>query len=575
MIKKILLIAILLFAFNSILVTADTILVNSQDWKDVYSGMQYGYLTGTTPKFLVSNKHATLILPEIGKAENLEVYSSKKKPWMVGYGSLLESQGYVNADETIFNSLSIELATKLNNIKNYIIVDDSYGYNALAIAPYAIKSSSYVLFADRKNIREVTKFLNTVDVEHIIIYGHVDRIVKERLEEYDPETINYDGDRFENNVAIVKKYKEIQDAKQVLLTNGEFIEAEIMAGNYPALFIGVQNVPQKIKDYIQNSNIEVGVLIGNELVGSATAVRRQTGISTFVKFARSARNPSGPVSKVEGLDIFRVPKYDLNLIVQSMRYNAATRQLEVTIENLAEVASYFRGTYTLSSGEQVQTVGDLDPVFIDSNDVKTIVDYEIDPFIGEDSITAKVFLIFGESKNSLERAIEMTIEVERVSIRDDTDIEIQKIVYHKSGEKFIIYIKNIGELDAYVDTEMIDLDVLDLAQTDFSADEIIKISTGKVKKSIIHVEMTEEDLEVNEQVRVRAYYGERENSLVKIKEGMFNISIKAVDIWTFLPIVIIILLILLIMKKKKKKHHGGPRKSILDGIIKKFKKKHH
>ena len=66
-----------------------------------------------------------------------------------------------------------------------------------------------------------------------------------------------------------------------------------MSGQEPVLFIGRENVPQKISDYIKSTDIEVGVLIGNELVGTATIVRRQVGISTFVKFAQGARTAAG------------------------------------------------------------------------------------------------------------------------------------------------------------------------------------------------------------------------------------------------------------------------------------------
>jgi hypothetical protein len=44
--------------------------------------------------------------------------------------------GY-NATEIVFSSLSIELAKRLTGIHDYIILDDSYGYNAIAVAPYA------------------------------------------------------------------------------------------------------------------------------------------------------------------------------------------------------------------------------------------------------------------------------------------------------------------------------------------------------------------------------------------------------------------------------------------------------
>ncbi len=550
---------IVLLLLNCTIALADEIIVNSRDWKDVYSGIQYSYLSNMQPKFLVSERHSTLLLNEIVKENNhIEIFSSKKNPFVVGYGPLLQSQGF-DAEETVFASLSIELAKKLTEISNFIIIDDSYGYNAIAVAPYAIVSKSYVLFADKNNIGDILSFLDSRNVDKILIYGYVDREVRERLSKFSPEIINEDGDRFANNVEIVKKYKEINDARQVILSNGEFIETEIMSGDEPVLFVGVQNVPEKIREYIKSSNIEVGVLIGNELVGTATIVRRETGISTFVKFARSARNPSGAVAQVEGLDIFSLPKYELSLSIESIRYNTVTRQLEVTLKNNVEQASFFRGTYTITSGSQVQTVGDTEPVFIDGNDLKTVV-YEIEPILGEDEITARAYIVYGESKNSLERAIDATVTVSRITVMDETSISIEKLVYNKGKGSFYVHIKNTGKVDVYVDTEVVDLLIIDERET-FGSENIIKISPGQTKESIIKASLTDEDLENNQKVRVRAYYGQRENALVKILEGEFELVIQEFDILTYLPIVIILILLLLLIlamrKKKKKKEEAG------------------
>lgn len=533
------------------------VIINSRDWKDVYSGLQYGYLSGSQPYFLVSEKHGSVILNEIAPDADVEVLSSDKVPFVLGYESFLRDRGY-NATELIFEILSLELAEKLSNINKYIILDDAYGYNAVAVAPYASKSKSYVIFADDGNIGQVVDFLDDKQPESIIIYGHVDRQVREQLARFNPDIINFDGDRFENNIEIVKRYKDITDATQVILTNGEFIESEIMSGTQPVLFIGNQNVPDKIKEYIRNSNIEVGVLIGNDLVGTATVVRRQVGISTFVKFARSARQPTGPISPVEGLDLFYVPKYPLDLNVSSIRYNAVTKSIEVTVQNNVDLASYFKGTYTITSREQVQTVGDLEPIFIDGLDSKTIV-YDIDPIIDEGDISARAVVIYGESKGSLERLFEATFVVERVEILDDTAITIEKLVYNKGRNRFEISLKNIGEIDAYADTELIDILVIDERIT-IGGEEVIKIPVGKTKKSIAKVRLSDEDLENNELVKVRAYYGQNENNLVKIIEGDFEVIVKAFDAWTYVPVAIIIILILLILwkRKKKKKHHKHP-----------------
>ena len=535
-------------------VCADNILINSRDWKDVYSGMQYGFHTGVQPKFLVSEQHSTIILSDLPVEQPLTVLNSRKNPFVVGYGSLLTGKGYT-VDELEFNSLSLELAEMLSDINNYIIIDDSYGYNSIAVAPYAIASKSFVLFADRNNIGEVENFLESRNPGIVLIYGHVDREVKDRLASFNPEIINMDGDRFANNVEIVKKFMEISPTQQVILTNGEFIEQELMSGQFPVLFIGIQNVPPKIHDYIVNSNIQVGVLIGNELVGTATTVRRDTGISTFVKFARSARQTEGPIAQVEGLDIFRLPSIELSLSIEGITYNALTNQLEVTFKNNVEIATYFKGTYTVISGDQQQTVGDTEPVFIDGSDTKTVV-YDVDPISG-DEIIARVFVIFGESKDALERTLQGEIAVKRVEVLDDTAISIEKVVYQKSRGSFLISVENIGALDVYVDTELHDVLVAGERQT-FAAKEVIKISPGAKKNSVVPADLAEEDFDSNPRIKVRAYYGQRENALVKILEGEFDLIISTFDVLIYLPIIIILLLIFLILwrRKRKKKHHS-------------------
>ena len=73
-----------------------------------------------------------------------------------------------------------------------------------------------------------------------MIYGNVDREVKNTLAKYNPEIINKEGDRFLNNIEIVK-ISEIKHSKQAVLTNGEFIEQEIMSGSEPVVFIGTNN----------------------------------------------------------------------------------------------------------------------------------------------------------------------------------------------------------------------------------------------------------------------------------------------------------------------------------------------
>ncbi|RMF55330.1 hypothetical protein D6745_02525, partial [Candidatus Woesearchaeota archaeon] len=515
------------------------IIVNSKDWKDVYSTMLYGYLgENLAPQFLVSEKHSTIILYSLRKDQPLELITSKK-PYVANYKSIAESQGFTNVSEEVIDNINLEFADR-SGVENFIIVDPSYGYNAVSVAPYAVLTKAFVLFAEKENIDEVESFLDERTVNSLLIYGHVDREVRERLQRFAPEVINNDGDRFLNNIEIVKRYKEINDAKQVIITNGEFIESEIMSGKHPVIFIGNTNVPDVVKEYIKNSNIEVGVLIGNELVRSATTIRREVGISVFVKFGRSARIPTGFINEVEGLDLFYLPKVKLNLSIESVKYNVLSNHIEVTVKNNAEIATYFTGTYTITSGDQEQVVGDLEPVFIEGNDRKVLT-YTVEP-MREEPITGKAFVIFGESKNSLEFILDQEFLVEKIQVVDNSDISISKVVYNKPKQQFEIYLKNIGEVTAYADTEIFDLLVLDERQT-FASSKTVMIKPGSTKASIIKADLVESDLEANPTIKVRAYYGENEESLFKVITGEFELIIQGFTIVTYLPTIIIVILV--------------------------------
>ena len=551
--KRVLLVFIILFSILAAPAFADTAIANSKDWKDVYSVVLYSNLAGIDSKFLVSDKHSLIILNEVSKQGKVEAYSSSKDPYVVGYKSILETKGF-DAEEYVSDSFNIYLGKKLEDIDNYIIVDQSYSYNAISVAPYAVLAKSYVLFADRDNIAEVSNFLSSRDVKKVLVYGYVDREVRQALQKYSLEIINKDNDKFENNLEIVKRFKAMKDVKQVTLTNGAFIEASLMSDFEPNLFIGRNNVPDLVKEYIKKSDIEVGVLVGNDLIDSATMIRRQTGISTFVKFARSARQSEGTVSNIEGLDIFRLPPISMNLTIESIKYNALAKQIYVTIRNRGSVAAYVKGTYSIKFGEKSITSGDVEPVFIEAGNKKTLV-YNVEPIDMTDEITVDIFALFGESRNSLEYKIEGKVLLGNIDINDDSAIEIDKAEYSKGEKRLYVSIRNAGPGDVYVDTEAADVMVIDTKKT-LGSTKTVMVPAGATKYSIIKADLSDEDLSSNENVKIKAYYGKTEDALVKIAEKDILLGIKAFDLVILLALLIIILLIIImvivIIKKKKK-----------------------
>ena len=539
----------------------EKVIANSQDWKDVYSSMLYASLSEKYPGlFLTSSAHGTILLYSVSKDTNgTLIISSRAQPYIVNYKTVMESQGYKDLEEIRPTNINIELARRIaeeRGIDKFIVVDDAYGYNALSIASYAALDKYYVLFATERNIGTVDSFLSDVDPTEVIIFGQVDEAVKARLAKYDPETINL-GDRFDNNIEIAKRYQQIKHSKQALTGNGEFIEASIMSGQDPVIFIGRGNVPTQVADYIKQSEFEVAVLIGNELINSATSIRRQLGISVFVKFAQGARNPEGAIAAVEDLDKFPMPRYGLNLELYSILYNRATKSLRVTYRNSAAAGTYLKRSITFNYDDQTAVVGDQEPVFIDKNQYKTLI-YDAD--LQGDNITASIYTLFGEGKRSLENVLEGTLQVESIEILDESFINITDVSYDKGKNQFLITIKNIGEVEAYVNVELIDL-FINGEYVTVSAPENVLLKPGQSITLRVDVDLSDADIENNPTVNVKGYYGERENSLIKTVSGEYEMKISTGDIILYALIALVIILLALILLGKKKCPSCGTKNS--------------
>jgi hypothetical protein len=544
----------------------DTIVSNSADWKDVYSVMLFGSLTNRPATFLVSDRHAILLPDYLPANGHIWVISSPGKEFTVSYDGYLKTKGF-STEGFSYANVNLELARE-SNTKKFIILDGSYGYNAISVAPYAVASKSFVLFADATNIDEVDTFLSETNPNKVVIYGHVDRQVKDALQKYSPETINNDGDRFANNVEIIKKYQEIAHAKQVILTNGEFIEQEIMSGKEPVVFIGRTNVPDITREYIQSTDISVGVLIGNELVSTATFVRRELGISVFAKFARSARSPSGSISQVEALDMFYLPTYSIELVIDSISYNKATRQLEVVLRNTKNVAAYFKGTYTITNADGSRlTVGDAEPIFIEPNSYRAVV-YSLENF-GENSVI-DAYVIYGESKNSLENVIQEQYclscakKFSMIDVIDNCKLNLTAVSYNLPRKLFNVQVDNIGPVGCYVDLEIVDA-IVAAERVTYQLTDVAFLDPGETKELKIKGALEQDDLVDNQFVNVKAFYGQRQNALVKIIEGRFPLilvtqAFSAFTLISYAMLAIIILLLALILwlilaKRRKRKEN--------------------
>lgn len=527
---------------------------NSENWKDVYSTLEYANMRGIGSSFLTSTEHGKILLKDMKRDNRVLVVSSRQNPYVINYASELKDRGFEDAEERIVSDANTEIIDNLPDIQNFIVVDDSYGYNAIAVIPYANLKNAWVFLSSKANIEKIDSVLQNRNVKELLVYGYVDREVRNTLEKYNPRYIN-SGDKFDDNIEIVKEYEKIKQSQQVLLTNGEFIEGELMAGKNPILFTGKENVPDKIRDYIKSSPIKIGVLIGNDLVGAATNIRRSTGISVMVKFARGSRQQTGGVSAVEGLDLFPIPSPSLTLIIDSIKYNTISKQLEIVYKSESNTPLYFKGTIDITSGTDTTKLGDEETIFLAPGGYKTIK-YDLKNIGDLENIKAKIYTLYGETKASLDRILTETLDVSTISVLDNCKLEINKITYNKQKNQFIIFVKNKGKTECWAIGELKDI-FINFEETTIGSKTPSKIKKGKSGRITISQKMFAEDLENNPIVDVRAWYGERQENLVNVQSKSLPLNTSSLTLQTYLiiiiSIIVVVLFIIWFLRRRRKK----------------------
>ncbi len=534
------------------------VISNSAKWTDVYSSVLFSNLQGLPNSFLTSTSDGPILAKEIEPQNNVRVLTSSSDPYVFNYASQLKSSGFSDASEEKSSDFNLDLINELPNITNFIVVGDSFGYNALAVAPYAIQTNAWVFLANANNIYKIDSLLSNRNINSLMIYGYVDPSVRDVLSKYNPEVIN-NGDRFTDNVEIVKKYLAIHPMEQVVLTNGEFIEKEVMAGSEPVLFTGQQNVPSQISNWLKTSNIKVGVLIGNDLVGAATNIRRDTGISVMVKFARNARDQTGGVAPVEGLDLFPVPTPHMELQLHGVDYNKANSMLDVTYRSNSNIPIYIKGTVSVKTSDGITKTGDLDPIFVSPGEYKTIgYPLNITP---STNMTAEIYTLYGETPDGLELSLTNTTNISIIEVIDKcplTNDSIKSVVYNKQDKSIFVKVKNTNKADCWASSQIYDMKIGYSTQTLGTQGAII-IPAGKTRNLEIKQELSDSDIQKNPYVNLAVFSGEKEDSLVNTLKGTYPLGVQMFSALTYsiaaIILILIALVILFIILKKKQKDY--------------------
>ena len=505
----------------------DQVLVNSNDWQDIYSGLLFARLTGKPGDYVLSPGMAPDVVaslsPKLTRVLLIEPARNKQYP---GLRELLREQGFTIVDVPGSADYNRRLLGMFDP-KGLIITDPRYPYNAISLAPYALQRRSYVLFADAASTDELSSAIAEHDVP-LTAYGIIDTAVEQAISSHDPTIID-EGGKFDNNIRVVKDFLSEDDVQQVVLTNGEFIEESLITDFNPVLFIGRSNVPEQTERFMGESDIKTAVVVGNYLADVADNLKRSLkkdygkDVSFIVKFAKTPRVSGSTFSTPTSLEYFALPIIAPRLNVSGITYNKLTKKLEVTYENPSPIAAFFISSITVTADGQEYSVGDNQSRAISGGQQKTLL-YDLDT--QAQSIDAEAFVIYGDYPDSLELSVSRSFQdIPIIQVADYSEIEIRDLVYDRADQAFYITLRNPGDVNAFANVELVDI-IVDGLPTTLGTRTVASIAPGATEQVYVRAKLSDLDIKENEHVVVRASYGQREEVLSKRQEQTMTLKVR-------------------------------------------------
>ena len=533
------------------------VVINSEKWEDVYSGIIYANLNQLSFDYLVMEQQAVYHSQTFQNYQKAILIESPDNPIVAGYRFDIEDAGPKVEKLPLTGNLNLELA-KLTNATSFILIDPTYPSNGVSVVPYATLTNSYVLFVDKENIDTVVSLLQEKKAQKLLLYGFIDPEAKDKLAGlgFSLEEINL-GDKFSNNIELVKKYLLLKPLQQVTFTSGEFMEAQFMKGTQPILFIGEKDIPDALIDFVKGSEISVAEVVGNELTASATKVKRTLASEgksfyVFIRFGQGKTlEGAEAIKKISSLDLLYLPQAQANLTISSINYNRATQQLEVTYVNPSAIGIYAKSTLkVLDNGTKIKSVGDEEPFFILPGEEK-IIGYGLDLSsyepLEEKELTIEVFTQYGEGAKSLSLVLEASRIINITSIADESSLEALKLTYAADLYKKLIpgsseertaklKVKNTGKVKVYYRPTLI-LSQKGTAQA-YAQPEIYALDENRKESIAFKIDL--DGVSLKEQAKVDILYGSRENILAKRLKQEMELT---PTYWTDLIILAILLMI--------------------------------
>lgn len=516
-----------------------TILVNSQDWEDVYSGSSYAQEEGERV-FYTKTEDAQGVLDLLPRNKPVTIVQSTENPYVGNLQTVLETRGYTVEETVEISDGPTELYQE--ETKDIVVIDKGSPASAVIAASLANNKDAWPLVISNENLEDSENILQSA--EEVTMVGLFGRETGEMAREYADEEFS-NPNRFGLAKDIAEEVLKLNpDSESMYITDGRVIEQDLMESERPVLLSGTNFPPEEVISFVLDNKITSGVIVGARLTTVGEDLKDEVEkedreISLFVKYG-TAR---GDQSQIQSLNSFPLPRDDVELLIESAQYDPSSKELYVTYTNEGSSSLFMISTMTVEDedGNDIGSAGDNETSFIGA-DSSTTKSYSIDLQASEaENASVRFTTSYGSQRDNLDTyvspeeegvfgppyVIPMTVE----EINDESQVELGEIKYLQDVSRFKLNIENTGETDAYVSASLLNV-IKSGRESTFTTKETIKITEGESKEVYIPAELDRIDLEENDMIQASISFGERKGALVNnlAQETEFKASSGSIPI---------------------------------------------
>ncbi len=528
-------IALLLFMST---VKAD-IIVNSQDWRDVYLVILYAKFKGEDVHYILNLGETDILLKTLPKNETHTIFESARKPVIKNLKQFMRNYGFSIVSETIFNDyndLQISLYSDIKNkTKGFIVINLNFGYDAISVFPLAVVEERWVLFYNRNYGDRILNLLKNEAEKDVVFYGEfLSQPWKKIPNSYE---VFYDSP-FERNKKIVERvWREVDG--WVSIADGSYIEKGFLIQGKPILLI--RDSPQAITDFLKKLKVKVVEIIGPENVDFGYQIGDLSN-GTIGVVAKIGRTFTGD-PELRG-KFYTLPEKPVDVEIHDLRLEKIlwnNREVILVLKNHGNVKEFFKISALRLIGKEEYPVTDDKLHVIKPGETVSI------PFYGNFSSLreAEVFIIYGNDKLIFRVKNQTTgkyfFSPKFYPASELKKPEIEGIFYDDSLEKLWIKVKNPNKRTIWMRAEIHNFTFLNKSIILSSSTVKIPPGEGYIPISIY---MDKEDMDVNKNLSILIFYGPSEDILTDSYTFSQKKPIKPQRIDNTLFILIIVALIL-------------------------------